>query len=258
MREGREWVEKLAFSLQNLDLRTLPHTEELLCPILLSVVMNFALLKQVFFPWIIFIEKREANIEIIIDSHSSSRCSLSPRSFWEPAAEFLGTTGNKSTNHLKCSYKNRLNLTFFLWKGLFLQGKCYREILSALRSLPLPSSFRQDLSGRVWNPVLTLCLGHHLSKFFLYYFHAVVFILKWWDKQTEVKAWGTYWNILLRTGTPWGVVLLLPEVITAMPGLQYRGAPSSHWSLSAHFKILLPKCSFTSVQYPYVKETLFF
>lgn len=74
-------MEKSVFSLQNLNLRTLPHTEELLCPILLSVVMNFALLKQVFFPWIIFIKKMEANIEIIIDSHSSSRGSLSPTSF---------------------------------------------------------------------------------------------------------------------------------------------------------------------------------
>lgn len=72
------------FRLQNLDLRTLPHTQELLGPVLFSGVMNFALLKQVFFPRIIFMEKREANIEIIIDSHSSSPCSPPPTSSWEP------------------------------------------------------------------------------------------------------------------------------------------------------------------------------
>lgn len=185
MREGREWVSKSVFSLQNLDLKTLPHTKEqwdtfmshsaLCCHELCSS-------KASVFPLDYFYRKREANIEIIIDSHSSSPCSLSPASSWEPAAEFLGTTGNKSTNHLKCSYKNRPDLTFFLWKGLFPQGKHYKEILSALRSLLLPSVFQQDLSGQTWNPVLKLspiCLGHHLSKFLIYYFHALVFILKW-------------------------------------------------------------------------------
>lgn len=133
-------MNKPIFSVQNLNLRTLPHTKGLSCPFLLFVVLNFALLEPAFFPWIIFIEKSEANIDIIIDCHSSSLGYLSPTSSWEPAAGFLGTTGNKSTNHLKCFYKNRPDLTFFLWKGLFPLGKHCREMLSALRNLPRQSS----------------------------------------------------------------------------------------------------------------------
>lgn len=94
-------MNKSVFSLQNLDLGTLPRTKGLSCPILLFIVLTFALLEQVFFPQIIFIGKSEANIEIIIDCHSASLCSLSPTSSWKPVAGFLGTTGNKATKPLE-------------------------------------------------------------------------------------------------------------------------------------------------------------
>lgn len=55
--------------------------------------------------WFFFIEKKETDIEIIVGSHSSSPCYLSPTSSWESATQFLGTTGNKSTDHLKWSTK---------------------------------------------------------------------------------------------------------------------------------------------------------
>lgn len=51
------------------------------------------------------IEKKETDLEIIVGSHSSSPCYLSPTSSWESATQFLGTTGNKSTDHLKWSTK---------------------------------------------------------------------------------------------------------------------------------------------------------
>lgn len=49
-REGKnKWINGF-FRLQIHDLRTLPHTKGCSCPILISVAMTFALLKQVFFP----------------------------------------------------------------------------------------------------------------------------------------------------------------------------------------------------------------
>lgn len=130
-----------------------------------------------------FIEK-EANIEVIVSSHSSSPCRLSPTSSWESATQFLGTTGNKSTDHLKWSCKNSPDLTFFLWKGAFPQGKHYNEILSAFRSFSLQSFSQRNLSGQTQISALQLppCgLGHCFSQLLVYYFDAIVYASKWKD-----------------------------------------------------------------------------
>lgn len=191
MREGgNEWINKF-FRLQICDLRTRPYTKGHSCPILISVVMTFALLKQAFFPWIIFIEKSEANIEIIIDSHSSSPCSLSPTSSWEPVAEFLGTTGSKSTNHLKCSYKNRPVSS--CGRASFLRAniakKFYLFLGYATSNQINPSRiYLNRLRILFWNslPLTGLSLeqtAHFLFPCYCFY----IKMIRW----TQIRAWGT-------------------------------------------------------------------
>lgn len=80
--------------------------------------------------------------------------------------------------------KNSLDLTFFLWKGAFPQGKHYKEILSAFRTFSLQSFSQQNLSGQTQISVLQSppCgLGHCFSQLLVHYFDAIVYASKWKD-----------------------------------------------------------------------------